>query len=220
MSLRWRLSLALAALAALATVVTASVAYASTRARIDAEIDRLLEERADTIVAMWHTTGGRRSPGPGAGAALGRADLLAPDTLVQLLDRDGDISGRNGEVELPVDATDRAVAGGAASSRAGERTRLRTVRVGDTGYRVATRALEPAGALQAARDLTERDRVLAGLQRRFALLGAAVVAVAAGVGFVIARRATGALEALAASAERVAATGDLGLPVPVGGGAE
>src|SRR5215216_3968429 len=46
MSLRWRLSLALALLAGLVTIATATIAYASTREQLNAENDRFLAERS------------------------------------------------------------------------------------------------------------------------------------------------------------------------------
>ncbi|MGE0730472.1 MAG: ATP-binding protein [Acidimicrobiia bacterium] len=222
MSLRWRLSLALAALAALATVATASIAYASTRQRLDTEIDRALTERAETVASLVRSGAERRGP---LIMSFGTAALLDPDTVLRLLDADGAVIAANAALDLPVEVPvatagpgDAAGSGqtdrpdGAAGRR--ERTRLATVELDGTRYRLVTLSLE-RGAVQTARALTERDRVLTGLQRQFALVGAGVVAVAAGLGLHIARRSTRALEALTTSAERVAATGDPTLPVPI-----
>ena len=66
MSLRWRLALALALLAGLATITTASFAYVSTRDRLNAENDRFLAERSASYL---QGPGGGPSPPP-AGTAL------------------------------------------------------------------------------------------------------------------------------------------------------
>ena len=60
MSLRWRLALALALLAGLATVATASFAYVSTRDRLYAENDRFLAERS----ASYRKGPGTEGPPP------------------------------------------------------------------------------------------------------------------------------------------------------------
>src|SRR3954447_2233308 len=81
MSLRWRLSLALALLAGLVTIATATIAYASTREQLNAENDRFLAERSAAGIQGQPrggvVTGGSfengGSPVPGAPGAVGGA---------------------------------------------------------------------------------------------------------------------------------------------------
>ena len=103
MSLRWRLALALALLAGLATITTASFAYVSTRDRLYAENDRFLTDRSasyrngpgmegppplvdtgplgERVPAPLGETPEVEAPAPGA---LGEAlEVEAPSTLVR-----------------------------------------------------------------------------------------------------------------------------------------
>ena len=244
MSLRWRLCLALAALAALATTVMASTAYTSTRSRLEVELDRSLVGRLDSVLEV-----GSRMPMGRWRASLRAEELFASDIDVQIVDAGGDVVARSGSESFPVepgdlepgdlepgdlesgdldpgdlDAGDRDAAGsgpGQGGAGAGAAPRIRTVSVEGEAYRLASRPLPGGGAVQVARSLSETQRVLDALQRRFALVGVSVVAGAAALGYLIARRATRALERLTATAEHVADTGELTVPIGVGtGGAD
>jgi two-component system sensor histidine kinase MprB len=212
-ALRWRISLALALLAGLATFVTATIAYASTRDRLDAETDRFLRDR----IAPYRAD----LPGLGSGRLDPRGDLdqrrfpgfpgrllLQFDTVVQLLAEDGSVSNGSGDVALPVDAIDVEIAAG------GGRVRFHTVSSDDVPYRVATVPIVGGGALQVARDVSDTERVLDSLRRRYLVVGLGVVAAAVLAGWLIARHATQPLEELTRAAEHVAASGDLTATIP------
>jgi two-component system sensor histidine kinase MprB len=210
MSLRWRLALALALLAGLATTATALVAYASTSDRLHAEADRFLRERVAAFGSGDHGVGGPPGGPPGGR----RGGLVQYDTEVQVLSADGAVLGRSGDVTLPVSDEDRAIADGRAGGR------FASVLVGDVPYRVLTFPLRDGGAAQVARDLTETTRVLHLLRVRFLTVGLGVIAAAVAAGALIARRETAPLEQLARTAEHVASTGDLSAPITTAGTGE
>ena len=221
MSLRWRLLAVFAVLGAVAIGVATFSAYVATGNELRDEIDTFLLRRGEEI-----TQGRRQLPGAGNGddnggrpgggppGQQGLPATFAPDVLTQVLDQDGEIAGTFG-VELPVDATDRAVAGGQGGD-----TRLRTVTVDGTDLRVLTAELPSGGAVQIARELTETDDVLAALAGRMVLITLAGAALAGAVGWLVAVRLTRPVRALADAAEQVAATQDLTTPIPARGSDE
>jgi two-component system sensor histidine kinase MprB len=237
MTLRWRLALALAVLAGLATAATAAVAYRSTRSQLYGEVDRFLSTRAPQVNAIA-TRGslldrlekGPRGEGfgrPGSADVRddGRPDGVGPggplggpfprlDTEVQVLDAKGDVVARSGSLAVPVDDVDRAIAADGGGPR------NHTVAIGDVPYRVRTVAYAGGGAVQVARDTSETERVLSALRWRFLAVGIAVVAGAVVIGSLVARRTTAPLLQLTDAAERVATTGDLTTPIRTTGGDE
>ncbi|MFN0090144.1 MAG: hypothetical protein ACKVWR_07750, partial [Acidimicrobiales bacterium] len=191
MSLRWRLALALALFAGLATVVTAGFAYAAAQDRLNREVDRFLAERLESVRDEPRRPGPFGIPRERIGRFTAGDELLVrSDTEAQALDRSGEVAARSGDVLLPVDDLDRALAA------AGGAPRYRTVRADGVPYRVLTVALRGGGALQLGRDLTETERVLAALRWRFTGLGVGVVAAGVLVGWLLARRTTPPLETL------------------------
>lgn len=207
MSLRARLAVTLSVVVAIGIGTAAVAAYVSTRAELRSEIDAFLVRRASEIV------GGQRS-GPRDGnerpdATVDRVAVDA-DSVVQLLDRDGMPTVSTG-ASLPVTAVDVELA---------ERDRpavVRTIDLDGVDYRMITAHAPGGGAVMVARELSETADVLAGLRNRLALVGAALCAAAAAAGWFIARRITGPLRALTDTAERVARTEDLSIPIPVRG---
>ena len=203
-----RLAVILAALVAGTALVASTVSLVATDARVRADIDRFLTQRADEIAG-----GTRQRPrAPGDGRDRGPAidlrglvgDLADADTSVQILSRDGSVELSIG-TGLPVDATDLRLAGGPGSV-------LRTVPVDGRDHRLVTRHLDGGGAVQVAQDLAPTNELLASIRRRSILLGLVLSAVAAAIGWLVARRATRPLRALADSVERVAGTGDPATP--------
>jgi len=201
-SARWRLCLTLGALAAVATMTMAAIAYATTRHRLQAEVDR------SVAVRLERPLGGLRAAGRRIPNGI-LEELIASDTRLQIIGVSGDVQAWTGPVPLPVDATDRLLAGG--GSAAG--VRLRTVDVEGEPFRIGTRAVPGIGAVQVARSLDETDRVLASLRRQFGLVVGAVVVGAAALGYLIARRSARSLERLTAAAEEVAMRGSPAVPI-------
>jgi len=198
MSLRWRIALAMAAVAVTATVLIGTASYRETRGRLLAEVDR-------SLVALDEAIAVRRldldAPIPSEGPLAG--------LYVQVIRADGGIRQSTFPVTIPVTDTDVGVAG---------RPRVSTFRTVETeagDFRVRTVGLG-RGAVQVGRSLDETDRVLRGLRMR-TLLWVVLVAVAAiAAGLWIAGRVTRSLRALTAAAEHVGATGRLDVSVGEG----
>jgi two-component system sensor histidine kinase MprB len=201
-SLRLRIALALAVLAALATTAVGVASYRTTRERLYDEVDRSLTE----VVTLLPRNGrGEISGLPVRGPlALYEAQVIGPDGSVRLT---------TFPVPVPADDAARSVIG---QPRAMERT---TVSVDGDPYRVSSLGL-PNGAVQIARPLAETHRVLASLRARTFLIVVLVAAVAALVGWLVAGRATASLRRLTKAAETVGATGRLDVDVPTEGGDE
>ena len=209
MSLRWRLLAVFAVLGALAIGAANLTAWLSTSNELRGEVDDFLVQRGNEILE-----GRRQLPqGPGGfgnGGPPGTPGTFAPDVVTQVLDEDGAIEQSLGQA-LPVDDADRAVAAGSDDAR------LSTVTVDGVELRVLTVHLRGGGAVQIARELTETDDVLTALAGRLALITLTGAALAGLVGWLVARRITGPVRALADTAEQVAATQDLTTPIPVQG---
>lgn len=203
MSLRYRLALVFAALTAVATGVTALVIYTSARDRLMGEINDSLVERS-TGVAVWSSQAGEGLPAPPDGVG----SPLHYDSEIQILDRNGVVTSRPGEIALPVDEPDRDVAAGGRRGPV-----VRDVTVGGVVYRMRTTPLAAGGASQVARDTRETQRVLAALRIRVVLIGLSVVITATLIGWLLARRIVRPIERLAAASEHVTRTGDLDKPV-------
>jgi two-component system sensor histidine kinase PrrB len=102
---------------------------------------------------------------------------------------------------------------------------LRTVTIGGARYRTYAETLNDASLgglvrLEVATSLADREARQAALRRRLALLGAAVLAVAAAGVWLAADLVLRPLRRLRAAAAGIATEGDLERPVPVGGPAE
>ena len=212
MSLRWRLVAVFALLGALAIGAATLTAWLSTSNELRGEVDTFLLRRGEEII-----DGRRQLPqGPGdfgdgrGGGPPGAPATFAPDVITQVLDEDGTVAQTLG-VDLPVDEGDVAVATGEDQSR------LRTVTVDGVEVRVLTGHLQSGGAVQIARELTETNDVLAALGGRLLLITLTGAALAGAVGWLVARRITGPVRALADTAEEVAATQDLSTTIPVQG---
>jgi len=209
MSLRWRLLAVFAVLGALAIGAANLTAWLSTSNELRGEVDDFLVQRGNEILE-----GRRQLPqGPGGfgnGGPPGTPGTFAPDVVTQVLDEDGAIEQSLGQA-LPVDDADRAVAAGSDDAR------LSTVTVDGVELRALTVHLRGGGAVQIARELTETDDVLTALAGRLALITLTGAALAGLVGWLVARRITGPVRALADTAEQVAATQDLTTSIPVQG---
>ena len=142
MSLRWRLVLSLAALAAAATTVASGTAYFYTKSGLYREVDRSIDEVQALIVRPadrlggrpTNATGGPTSSGPGGGTnntntqtpsfrdIESRARQLVYAT--QFLDSSGQVvsfagTGTDQTLTIPVDDADRklAISGGSSLRR-------------------------------------------------------------------------------------------------------
>ena len=229
MSLRAKIVLLLAALAASATAAIGVVTYRTTSRELVDTVDRSLEAAASRIVrlpdsrydpdgdgTMGDRDGGRDRDGrPGRGDADGGA--FFEQIRWQVIDSRGTILASSSTDVISVGDTDLAVAS------SGNRDALRTVtmRTGRDVERMRVLTVPFLdGALMMSRSLTEQDAIVSAILRRTLLAVVLVVAVTLIAGWLIARQVTRRLEHLTATAGTVADTGRLDVPVPVDGADE
>jgi two-component system sensor histidine kinase MprB len=213
MTLRTRLTVLVLAIVVATVAGAALAARYSTSRELRREVDRFLVTRTQQFAGPGFgraDEGPRQRPGD-------RDPFVVVDAVSQVIDRNGAIvSSVAGQPVLPVDAGDRELAAGGEH----QQVRLRDVRVDGVHYRLATAALGPGRAVQVARDLRETDDVLDTLGARLLLIVLAGSLLAAAVAWWTTRRATRPIEDVTRAAERVAATQDLSVPIPAGGGDE
>ena len=210
MTLRAKLALVLASLAALAAIGVGLLSYDATSTRMLAEIDRTLlnssRARNDLDDDNLPNPGGGR-PGRGSDGGVQLASL----EVFQVLNAAGQIIIQTDGVTLPVNAAELAVA------RTGRGEVLRTVTGSDKReFRVRTQPRR-IGAFQFGRDLSEMNRVLHDLRSRILLVGGVAVVLAAFAGWFAARGLTKSLSALTEAASEVSSTGRLDIDVAAGG---
>lgn len=225
MSLRWRFALGLGAITALVIGLVSVGAYVAVSDRIQTSVDDSLRARAVEVTGEPVGVAPER-PRPDGDrdrepseftrpANCPPAGLLQPAAAAQLVSASGAPTVCiEGGVAIPVTHDDREIA-------EGERTTyLRTVVISGKHYRVITVAQTDGTALQIARGLGEVDGVLSAMRRWLLGIGVTGVAAAVLLGWVLARRTVRPVEELRATAEKIAATQDLAVAVPVGGPSE
>jgi two-component system sensor histidine kinase MprB len=196
MGLRWKIALALAAVALTATAAVGIISFRSTSARLVDEIDRSISEASALLVGR---AGDNRVQIPNRG--------LLEIYSVRILDGDGVAVASSFDAEYPVDDHAAEVIGyprGRAQS---------TVSFDGAEARVHTIGL-PDGAIQIARSLDEVDSVLDDVRRRTALLVIAVSLAAAALGWIIAGTVAAPIGKLTRAAEDVGESGRLDVDVP------
>lgn len=192
MSLRLRVALALALVTALASAGVGIISYRLTSDRLYKAVDESLVEA--TQVVLTRRIGDRfpeRGPFDGLDVQVTRSD----GTVLQ--------STFPRELRVTRELLDL---------RAG-RTALADVELGRDRYRVLFVGLD-GGLVQVGRDLRETERVLDALRARTLALVAAVTAVAALAGALIAGRVTRPLRRLTEAAVTVEETGSLDVDLP------
>ena len=200
MSLRWKIAIAVGAMAALATLAVGLLSYRLARDRMYAEIDVSLTEAVANVRGTDPLPDWER---PGPGPAFYQAQLLGPDGSVR----------RSTSPAWRPDDSARSVVGEP------RRSIVDTVTIGSTHYRVRTTGLSN-GAVQIARPLTEVDRVLGSFRTRILVLVVLVTAAATLLGSLIAERVTATLRRLTSAADTVRATGRFDVNVSATGNDE
>jgi two-component system sensor histidine kinase MprB len=225
MSLRWRIALGLALIAALVCAFGAVGAYVTTARQLENSIDDSLLARAR---AAQDRGPGARIPngafgngnGNGTGGTVGIVRCPPPGALqpagaAQLISTDGDVqSCIAGGKTLPVPTADLRIASRGTGSR------LYTVTVKGTHYRVLTTPWLDGTALQTGRSLAETEDVLSSLKLQLLALSAFGILAAALLGWFFARRLVRPIERLRDTAEHIARTQDLESPIPETGSGE
>ena len=237
MSLRRRLAL-LSALAVAVTVLLASaLVYVLVRDRLRGDIDNDLRHQADVVtqragqVAAGRIAGTgqgpvtfgtgapppgppnlkgkqdkdaqkgdrvflqRADPPPGPGAAPALAQVIGPDGAV--------LPDPSSQYRLPVSSADRELAASGGDAQFSD------VSVQGTDLRVLTQPLQTGGAIQVARSLADTNHTLNTLVIILAAVSAGGIALAAGLGPVVARTALAPAGEVSDAAEEVARTHDL-----------
>jgi two-component system sensor histidine kinase MprB len=186
-SLRSKLAIAFAVLAVIVAGLMGILGYTATSNQLQKETDRVL---------LAQGGGGRGGGGEGL-------DRRQDASLV--LSADGQTLQSRGEVTLPVTDADRKAAASAQPSVSG-----RIQSIDGTPYRIVTVSPgQSRGALMVARDWSENAAVLRQLATVLSVLGAALAVVAAGIGWMVARRITRPLVRLTETAEHISSTGQV-----------
>jgi two-component system, OmpR family, sensor histidine kinase MprB len=195
MTLRSRIAL-IAAVAVAIAVFAASVGiYLATARTLRGTVDRALVELAAEETSRGVGPAFRGGPRPGRFGGAGGT--------LQVVTEGGVVLSTGTEERLPVS---RATIDAAAGRRG---PFFETVTIGEAPVRILTLPAAPGVALQLGRSLAEVEDVLDDLQRQLMLAGLLGIALAAGLGTVVSRRAVRPVDELTRLAEEVAATRDL-----------
>ena len=223
MTLRVRVALLVAAVV---TVVVAAVGWSavrSARAELTEEVDHDLLERAALVFAQprgdfWSDILGRRPTGIGS---LLRADplgsLVSLDAYARVIVTDLD-AGADGAIRVHVIAALDDHIGTVPDVDRLERSRRRgpameTISVEGRSLRLMTVPAADGVFVQVARPLHEVENAIEDLRRQVLLFGSLAVAAAAAGAWFLAGRAVRPIVRLTETAEQVAETGDVDLPV-------
>ncbi len=209
MSLAVRLAAAFVGLIALTALALGAASFVAAERGVTSQVDNFLEERAEDIIRGERGRPDRDDRRGQRGD--GNRGSVDDDAVVQMLNADGTIGDTTG-VTLPVSEADLEVASGASKD-----DRLRTVTTDDGDFRVLTAALPDGGAVQVARELTESSSAVDLIRSQLLPLIVALAVFGGVLGLLLARRITSPLRSLASSVDTVAATGDLTVPINVGG---
>ena len=198
-SLRVRIILGAATAVAVAVLLAAAGAFLTVRHELRYQVDVSLTRNAEAVERLQ-------------GSPLAAIERRLRG-VYQLLDPEGQVVAAVG-ASLPVTAGDRAV----AQTRAG--SSRHDANVEGLHLRVLTVGLVGGGAAQLTAPLDAVDATLKRLVVLLAFLVLGGVALAAGLGTLVARAALVPVERLTGAAERVAATMDLSAPIDVTGADE
>jgi two-component system sensor histidine kinase MprB len=194
-NLRTRFALAFATVAAVVAATVGLLSYHAASERIYQEIDTSLRSAA-TALANGQTDLLSTPAPPGRGQQRGQPRQV----VAQVVSPNGTVTPIGGAaVHLPVTGTTLAIATGPAT----DRTEVIETDVDDESYRILTMAWPSGGALQVAVEVEDTEHVLGDMAKEIALFSTGVLVVAAGAGWLLARRITRRLEALAGVAEDV-----------------
>jgi two-component system sensor histidine kinase MprB len=214
-SLRVKIVLLLAVLAATATAAIGIASYTATQHALDETIDRSLDAAADSLTERPGVIGGDGDGFP-FGSRPGRDRPRSfEQILVQTLDGTGAILSSPGSGELPVTDADIAVA-----TSDDPRAEVRhDATIDGEDFRVLTTKYR-AGAVQFARSLREGQQTLEQILHSMVVAMFVVTGLSLVAGWLLARQMTRRLERLTDVAGEVATTGRLDVDVPVDGGDE
>ena len=202
MSFRNRLILSAALAVAIAVALSSVIVYFAVRRQLLDQVDTALLQRAQYLQSKE----GSHYVRPPLGAAGGYAQIVTANGGVM---RDS-----NESIVLPAPYEARMVAAGKAG------TFFSDMRVSGTHVRVVTAPLREGLAVMVVRPLDEVDLILKRLGLLLSLIAACGVALAAGLGRMVAQAALVPVQRLTQGAERVAETRSPAHRIEVGGNDE
>ncbi|HYK06694.1 MAG TPA: ATP-binding protein [Gaiellaceae bacterium] len=212
MSFRARLTLAVALAVAVAVAATSAITYVLVRNELRGQVDDALRERVSSVrlrVVTDPVTGEPQLdlPQERFGGAAG---------ITQIVTADGDaIRSPGATFDLPVSEAARRTAAGRHSPFFAD------ARVAGTHLRVYTLPVDNPGlALQIARPLDEVDAALDRIRVILFLIAATGIAIAAGLGLVVAKAVLAPVQRLTRTAEEVSETRDLSRRIDASGSDE
>ena len=201
MTLRTRLALASAAGLAVAIALASVVVYFVVQSQLRSQVDDALKERAATVEAA-QDVGGPGFPGRVPPPFLGGAG-----GIFQVTTAGGEILVSQANIALPVSDRVREVATGK------RKPFFEDAHVKGTHVRILTVPISlptgAAAALEIARPLTEVDNVMHRLRLILLFVALGGVALAGGLGFVIAQAVLSPVRRLTVATETIAETRDL-----------
>jgi two-component system sensor histidine kinase MprB len=212
MTLRKKLALVTGLITLVTVGVLAVSAYVIASHELRSQVDDSLKSRAATIVREIDRALDRPDFFGRQRVPLGPT-LLQPefDAVTQVIGADGAILASLGPAELAVSGADLEL----AASNVGFAGRFTNADVGDKAYRVYTLSLPAGGAIQLGKDITDIEDARAGLRTWLIVIGLIGIAVAALIGWIIARRTTRPIEQLASSADEIARTQNTSDPITI-----
>lgn len=222
MTLRVRVALLVAAVVTVAVAAVGWTSVRSARAELTEEVDHDLLERAALVFAeprgdRWSDILGRRPTGIGS---MLRADplgsLVSLDAYARVIVTDldtGEDGVIRGHVIAALDDDIGTVPNVERLERAQQGPVVETVSVEDRSLRLMTVQAADGVFVQLARPLNEVENAVEDLRKQVVLFGLVAVAVAAAGAWFLAGRAVRPIVRLTETAEQVASTGDVDLPV-------
>ena len=211
MTFRARLALVAAAAVAVAVVAASATVYFVVRHELYAPIDNQLAGSAEHMLQDASADPNHLS----RAFFFPQAELGGAGGYPQIVQTDGNVILPSGaRVPLPRDNSVKDVAAGRRGAY------FRDAHVAGTHVRILTFPYLPGAAVMIARPLTEVDAALGRIRWLLFAIAATGIAVAAGLGLVVARTALAPVRRLTAVTEHVTKTGDLSERIPVHGSDE
>jgi len=216
MSIGARFALALAMLAALSVAAVGTTSYLQTEDRLREEVDASLRSDAKPLLRPSDPTGFialslcNELATSHAGVVSNYAARVskAQGSSLQCVSETGEVLGWTGAVDLPVKRPSALLRVHAPT--------LGSITHRGVHYRFVAVPGPNKGTIRVSRSLTHTEDVLSTIRNRAIYIGLGVIALAALLGFFIARRVTRPVVRLTGAAEQVAATGNLDASVPAG----
>ena len=203
MRFRTRVTLLAATAVSIAIVLASLVAWFAARHELRSQVDSLLRTQASGLQRS-------RALDRPLLSGFGLRPFVDSQVDFQIVGSNGSTYAPNNQsVTLPVSAAERRAASGQGGLR------LRDVHTGGQHLRMITVPTDRGVAVEIARSLAEVDGALRGLAWLLLLVSGVGIAIAIGVGLLVARGVIGPVERLTAAAEHVATTEDFATSIDV-----